>query len=90
MLALQATELLMSRLDSVYRYQLYREGVISQISKLSIDEPAPAPVPVPAATQPAQPKTETVSEPLAQARRREQGLGKSSTRGRACAGSRRR
>ncbi|KAK4160011.1 hypothetical protein QBC43DRAFT_220771 [Cladorrhinum sp. PSN259] len=37
--ALQATELLLSRLDSVYRYQLYREGVIAEISKLSILEP---------------------------------------------------
>lgn len=35
MLALQATELLLSRLDSIYRYQLYREGVFSEITKLS-------------------------------------------------------
>jgi len=33
--ALSATELLMSRLDDVYRYQLYREGVIGEIEKLS-------------------------------------------------------
>ncbi|KAL8393973.1 hypothetical protein RB595_003660 [Gaeumannomyces hyphopodioides] len=38
MSALQATELLMSRLDSVYRYQLYREGVIAEITKLSLEE----------------------------------------------------
>ncbi|KAL5911382.1 Ubiquitin fusion degradation protein 4 [Pyricularia oryzae] len=38
MYALHATELLMSRLDSVYRYQLYREGVITEITKLSIEE----------------------------------------------------
>ncbi|KAK4232642.1 hypothetical protein QBC38DRAFT_352340 [Podospora fimiseda] len=36
--ALQATELLLSRLDSIYRYQLYREGVIAEITKLSIFE----------------------------------------------------
>ncbi|KAK1755641.1 ubiquitin fusion degradation protein 4 [Echria macrotheca] len=41
MFALQATELLMSRLDSIYRYQLYREGVIAEISKLSVEEPEP-------------------------------------------------
>lgn len=35
--ALQATELLMSRLDNIYRYQLYREGVIAEITKLSIE-----------------------------------------------------
>lgn len=33
--ALQATELLMARLDDVYRYQLYREGVITEIEKIS-------------------------------------------------------
>jgi E3 ubiquitin-protein ligase TRIP12 len=38
MLALQATELLLARLDDVYRYQLYREGVISEITKLSTEE----------------------------------------------------
>ncbi|KAK3401908.1 hypothetical protein B0T20DRAFT_346782 [Sordaria brevicollis] len=38
-LALQATELLMSRLDTVYRYQLYREGVIAEITKLAADVP---------------------------------------------------
>ncbi|KAK0629200.1 hypothetical protein B0T17DRAFT_180554 [Bombardia bombarda] len=41
MSALQATELLMSRLDSVYRYQLYREGVIAEITKLSITPTEP-------------------------------------------------
>ncbi|KAL2260782.1 hypothetical protein VTK26DRAFT_5120 [Humicola hyalothermophila] len=41
MLALQATELLMSRLDAVYRYQLYREGVIAEITKLANQEPEP-------------------------------------------------
>lgn len=39
--ALQATELLLSRLDSVYRYQLYREGVFAEITKLSVLEPEP-------------------------------------------------
>lgn len=33
--ALQATELLMSRLGDIYRYQLYREGVIGEIEKIA-------------------------------------------------------
>jgi E3 ubiquitin-protein ligase TRIP12 len=37
MYALQATELLMSRLDNIYRYQLYREGVITEISRLATE-----------------------------------------------------
>ncbi|KAF9876240.1 HECT-domain-containing protein [Colletotrichum karsti] len=45
MLALQATELLLSRLDDVYRYQLYREGVISEITKLAAEEQTPPPAP---------------------------------------------
>ncbi|KAL0941810.1 HECT-domain-containing protein [Colletotrichum truncatum] len=43
MLALQATELLLSRLDEVYRYQLYREGVILEITKLAAEEQTPSP-----------------------------------------------
>jgi E3 ubiquitin-protein ligase TRIP12 len=35
MLGLQATELLLSRLDNIYRYQLYREGVILEMQKIS-------------------------------------------------------
>ncbi|KND88603.1 putative ubiquitin fusion degradation protein C12B10.01c [Tolypocladium ophioglossoides CBS 100239] len=38
MLGLQATELLLSRLDNIYRYQLYREGVIYEINKLAAEE----------------------------------------------------
>ncbi|KAJ9132176.1 E3 ubiquitin-protein ligase trip12 [Pleurostoma richardsiae] len=38
MSALQATELLINRLDSIYRYQLYREGVIAEITKLASEE----------------------------------------------------
>ena len=38
MLGLQATELLLSRLDNIYRYQLYREGVIHEINKLAAEE----------------------------------------------------
>lgn len=43
--ALNATELLMSRLDSIYRYQLYREGVMAEITKLAttVVEPEPSP-----------------------------------------------
>lgn len=33
--ALQAAELLLERLDDIYRYQFYREGVITEISKLA-------------------------------------------------------
>ncbi|KUJ12253.1 uncharacterized protein LY89DRAFT_673252 [Mollisia scopiformis] len=34
--ALQAAELLLDRLDDIYRYQFYREGVISEIAKLAV------------------------------------------------------
>lgn len=37
-LGLQATELLLTRLGSVYQYQLYREGVILEIQKLAADD----------------------------------------------------
>lgn len=37
-LGLQATELLLTRLGSVYQYQLYREGVILEIQKLAVDD----------------------------------------------------
>ncbi|CAG8973217.1 hypothetical protein HYALB_00006386 [Hymenoscyphus albidus] len=41
--ALQAAELLLTRLDDIYRYQFYREGVIAEIAKLgSIEEAKPA------------------------------------------------
>lgn len=33
--ALQATDLLMTRLGSIYQYQLYREGVITEIARLA-------------------------------------------------------
>lgn len=33
--ALQAAELLIKRMESIYRYQFYREGVISEIAKLA-------------------------------------------------------
>ena len=35
MLALQASEFLISRLDHIYRYQFYREGVITEITSLA-------------------------------------------------------
>jgi len=34
-LALRATELLLKRLETIYRYQFYREGVISEVRKLA-------------------------------------------------------
>lgn len=33
--ALQAAELLITRMDDIYRYQFYREGVITEISKIA-------------------------------------------------------
>ncbi|KAI0433716.1 HECT-domain-containing protein [Xylaria sp. FL1042] len=39
--AIQITELLLSRLDHVYRYQIYREGVISEIAKLAAEYKEP-------------------------------------------------
>ena len=36
--ALQAAELLLARLDDIYRYQFYREGVIAEIAKLATTE----------------------------------------------------
>ena len=44
--ALQATEMLLKRMESVYRYQFYREGVITEIRKLAeraLEEPEPKP-----------------------------------------------
>ncbi|KAL6854664.1 hypothetical protein J3F83DRAFT_754391 [Trichoderma novae-zelandiae] len=41
-LGLQATELLLTRLGSVYRYQLYREGVILEIQKLAKGDGQPS------------------------------------------------
>lgn len=63
MYALQATELLMSRLDNIYRYQLYREGVMAEITKLAtevVEEPIPVPSEQPAAE--AQHRASTDSE----------------------------
>ncbi|KAH7013305.1 hypothetical protein EDB80DRAFT_368562 [Ilyonectria destructans] len=48
MLGLQATELLLSRLDKIYRYQFYREGVFLEITKIANEE------------EPAEPKPETI------------------------------
>ncbi|KAK8034622.1 HECT-domain-containing protein [Apiospora rasikravindrae] len=41
MSAIQTTELLLTRLDDIYRYQIYREGVINEIAKLAEDYDAP-------------------------------------------------
>ena len=37
MAAIQTTELLLARLDDIYRYQVYREGVITEITKLAAE-----------------------------------------------------
>lgn len=58
--ALQATELLMNRLDTVYRYQLYREGVMAEITKLA--EQAPEPEPSPSTSETPE-RAETEAEP---------------------------
>lgn len=42
--ALQATDLLMTRLGSIYQYQLYREGVVAEIAKLAEETEADAKV----------------------------------------------
>lgn len=41
MAAIQTTELLLSRLDDIYRYQVYREGVIAEIAKLASEYKEP-------------------------------------------------
>ncbi|CAJ2505264.1 Uu.00g126580.m01.CDS01 [Anthostomella pinea] len=41
MSAIQITELLLSRLDEIYRYQIYREGVIIEIAKLAAEYQEP-------------------------------------------------
>jgi len=41
--ALQAAELLLARLDDIYRYQFYREGVIAEIAKLASPDVAETP-----------------------------------------------
>lgn len=43
--AVTAADLLMRRLGTVYRYQLHREGVIAEITKLANQEPELAPQP---------------------------------------------
>ncbi|KAI1100613.1 HECT-domain-containing protein [Jackrogersella minutella] len=41
MSAIQITELLLNRLDDIYRYQIYREGVIIEITKLAAEHQEP-------------------------------------------------
>ncbi|KAI0386560.1 hypothetical protein F5Y04DRAFT_124926 [Hypomontagnella monticulosa] len=41
MSAIQITELLLNRLDDIYRYQIYREGVIMEITKLAAEYQEP-------------------------------------------------
>jgi E3 ubiquitin-protein ligase TRIP12 len=43
MYALQAAEFLVTRIDDIYRYQLYREGVISEVTTLAATEIPPMP-----------------------------------------------
>ncbi|EAQ85246.1 hypothetical protein CHGG_09260 [Chaetomium globosum CBS 148.51] len=43
--AVTAADLLMRRLGTVYRYQLHREGVIAEITKLATQDPEPEPQP---------------------------------------------
>jgi len=39
--AIHSTELLLNRLGDIYRYQVYREGVIAEVSKLAAQQHAP-------------------------------------------------
>ncbi|KAI3398000.1 hypothetical protein diail_9977 [Diaporthe ilicicola] len=55
--ALQATELLMTRLGSIYQYQLYREGVIAEIAKVAEETEADAKAVIEAQDQPRRPST---------------------------------
>lgn len=48
--ALQAAELLLDRLEDIYRYQFYREGVIAEISKLATVNTAEKAVEIPVET----------------------------------------
>src|SRR5690606_15275015 len=59
MLGLHATELLVSRLDEIYRYQLYREGVMAEITKLAADDEEDTSISVP--------KTSSVEESKSEA-----------------------
>ncbi|KAH9907416.1 hypothetical protein F4778DRAFT_721830 [Xylariomycetidae sp. FL2044] len=53
MFAIQTTELLLTRLDDIYRYQIYREGVITEIAKLASEYQEPEPkAPGTASTEP--------------------------------------
>lgn len=51
--AIQSTELLLGRMDDIYRYQIYREGVITEIAKLAEDQ------------QPAEQKAAEITSPEA-------------------------
>ncbi|KAH6618183.1 hypothetical protein B0J18DRAFT_371719 [Chaetomium sp. MPI-SDFR-AT-0129] len=64
LLAIGAASLLMKRLGSVYRYQLYREGVIGEITKLASQEiePEPKPEVSPSPEPAAEPETEAEPE----------------------------
>lgn len=57
MLGLRATELLVSRLDKIYRYQLYREGVMAEISRLAMEDEVKE-SPVETSTQEQDPQTQ--------------------------------
>ncbi|KAL2132182.1 hypothetical protein VTI74DRAFT_4123 [Chaetomium olivicolor] len=59
--AIHAANLLIKRLASVYLYQLYREGVITEITKLANQEPDPEPKP------PVKDSPEPTAEPEAEA-----------------------
>ncbi|KAI3321206.1 HECT-domain-containing protein [Xylariaceae sp. AK1471] len=54
MYAVQITELLLNRLDHIYRYQIYREGVIAEIGKLAAEykEPEAKPIEISPIDQP--------------------------------------
>ncbi|KAI0026071.1 E3 ubiquitin-protein ligase UPL3 [Xylariomycetidae sp. FL0641] len=57
MSAIQITELLLTRLDEIYRYQIYREGVITEIANLAADYQEPEPKAVETTSPPDQSMT---------------------------------
>lgn len=74
--ALQAAELLLARLDDIYRYQFYREGVITEIAKLATvtENDKPVADETPAAIEVADPSAASTTGKVSEKAGRAQGL----------------
>ncbi|KAG9246910.1 E3 ubiquitin-protein ligase UPL3 [Calycina marina] len=73
--ALQAAELLLTRLDEIYRYQFYREGVIAEITKISLIKEAEKPADSNAATTDTEPTaTTTMAQKISEKSKSNQGI----------------